>query len=72
MYLFLVTAARDYGMAASNSVKGIFGGGYAPGNSDVIDFITIATTGNAADHGDLTAAKKRPAGVSDSHGGLQA
>ena len=26
-------------------------------NSDIIDYITIATTGNAADFGDLTVAK---------------
>ena len=37
-----------------------------------MDFVTIASTGNAADFGDLLEAKRGHAGNSDSHGGLQA
>ena len=37
-----------------------------------MDFVTIATTGDAADFGDLNAATKLPGTTSDSHGGLQA
>jgi len=35
---------------------GIFNGGEAPGNTNVIDFIQISNIGNASDFGDLTAA----------------
>ena len=58
--------------ATSNTIRGIFAGGYVPGsNHNSIDFVTIATTGNAQDFGDLTAASMRGIGaLSDSHGGL--
>ena len=46
-------------------------GGLITNGSNVIDIITIATTGDAADFGDLTSARGRGTGVSDSHGGLQ-
>ena len=38
-----------------------------------MDFVTIGSTGNAQDFGDLSAgrAKKRSNSESDSHGGLQ-
>jgi len=37
--------------------RGLFGGGYAsPANTNVIDFISIASTGNATDFGDLITA----------------
>ena len=34
--------------------RGLFAGGATPSNSDVIDFITISTQGNATDFGNLT------------------
>jgi hypothetical protein len=37
-----------------SDTRGCFGGGEAPGYSDVVDYITIATIGNAADFGNLT------------------
>ena len=37
---------------------------------NVIEFVTIATTGNAADFGDLTQARSQPSSCSDVHGGL--
>ena len=37
--------------------RGIFAAGGAPGNVDTIDFITMASTGDAADFGNLSAAK---------------
>ena len=44
--------------SASNSTRGIFAGGYSnPGtgaNTNIIEFVTIATLGNAQDFGDLT------------------
>ena len=44
--------------SAANSTRGIFAGGESnpgtPATTNTIDFITIATTGNASDFGDLT------------------
>ena len=58
---------------ASNATRGVFGGGYispADANTNVMEFITIASTGNAADFGDLLSAARQLGGISDSHGGL--
>ena len=52
--------------------RGLFGGGTTPSNLNVISYITMASTGNAADFGDLIAAKTSNAACSDSNGGLQA
>ena len=42
-------------MAMASTTRGIIGGGYpTPANTNIIDFITIASTGNASDFGDLT------------------
>ena len=41
-----LTVARMYISSSSNSTRGLFGGGYTGSNSDVIDYITIASTGN--------------------------
>ena len=58
--------------ATSNSVRGLFAGGYlnAPTIVNNIDFITIATTGNSSDFGDLLTARRTFDGCSDSHGGI--
>ena len=50
--------------------RGLFAGGYNPGGNNTIEFIEIATTGNAKDFGDLTTALREPDACSDSHGGL--
>ena len=60
--------------ATSNTIRGIFAGGYVPGsNHNSIDFVTIATTGNASDFGDISfGLNMRGIGaLSDSHGGLE-
>jgi len=53
----------------SNGSRGVFGGGSSTGNGltkvNIIDYITIATTGNATDFGDLTLAKMQVAATSD-------
>ena len=46
----------------------VFGGGY--NDTDTIDFIQTATTGNAVDFGNMTADSGGNAGVSNGHGGL--
>ena len=57
-----LTAAKRQGEGCSNGVRGLFMGGEndTPSSSthnDVIDFCTIATTGNASDFGNLTEAR---------------
>ena len=67
---------------ASSSTRGIFAGGgsYPSSSSNIIDFIEIATTGNAQDFGDLTVergganvatnGKKMVIGTGGSSGGI--
>ena len=59
----------------SNSIRGVFGGGYDPSPAasyNTMDYITIASTGNAKDFGDIggTNGINIAPGLSDSHGGL--
>jgi len=64
---------RDYA-GTSSSTRGCFGGAleFVPSavQLNIIDYVTIMTTGNAVDFGDLTLARGRLAGLSDAHGGL--
>ena len=54
--------------AAGGTSRGLFiGGDEQPAASNVIDFVTIASTGNAADFGNLTVAKKLVANAAGSH-----
>jgi len=50
--------------------RGVFAGGRAPGYVNTIDYVTISTTGNALDFGDLTQGRSYLGGVSNGHGGL--
>ena len=54
----------------SDPTRGVFGGGTNPDNV-TIDYITIASTGNAADFGDMSVQTGDTNNISDSHGGLQ-
>ena len=61
-----LTNARSHNYAGSNSVRGICAGGttYDPSNPDVdtIDYVTIASFGNAIDFGSLTSKRGYMAG----------
>jgi hypothetical protein len=54
-----LTVARHRASSICNSIRGIYAGGNTGGSpefrSNVIDFITIASTGNAQDFGDMLA-----------------
>ena len=51
--------------------RGLFAGGSDPSVSNVIDFVTLETTGNSTDFGDLTTTGRAQApGGSNGHGGL--
>ena len=62
--------------ACSNKTRGLFAGGFvAPGSANYVNTcekITIATTGNAADWGDVFEGSNRAynSAISDCHGGL--
>ena len=48
---------RQMGNLWSRGERGVFAGGGDPSDSNIIEYVTIATAGNAADFGDLTAAR---------------
>ena len=57
----------------SNSIRGVIYGGTSPGagfENNCIQYITIATTGNSLDFGDLINYKNRSAGACDATRGL--
>jgi len=59
----------------SNSTRGIFHGGYTTAPTaavNTIDYITIASTGNAVDFGDLITSRERGASCSSSTRGIVA
>ncbi len=59
--------------SASNTIRGVYHNARTSDggtNLNTLEFITIATTGNATDFGDLNYAANSGCGVSDSHGGL--
>ena len=69
-----LTVAR-YSMSncgASDNIRGMFMGGHRNPNpaTDVVDYITFATQGDAVDFGDLDVAKSAGSAVSNGHGGL--
>ncbi len=69
-----LTAAAEAVAGASNGTRGLFAGGYAGGGSanalNTIQYITIATTGNATDFGDLIGNRSKPAGCSSALYGI--
>ena len=62
---------RSYVAGVNDMTRGVFAGGSTPSVSNVMDYITIASTGDAADFGDLLTSKRYLSGLSDSHGGLK-
>tara|TARA_A100001391_G_scaffold202448_1_gene192100 strand:- start:693 stop:1712 length:1020 start_codon:yes stop_codon:yes gene_type:complete len=69
-----LTRARSRVSGCSNKIRGVFMNGReveSPATySNTIDYITFASTGNATDFGDATAATHERGGCSDVHGGL--
>ena len=67
-----LTVARYGGSGSSSQTRGVFSmGAESPGtNTNIIDYVQIASTGNAVDFGDDLFTGRYSAGFSDSHGGL--
>ena len=66
-----VAVGGDNGPANSGT-RGIFGGGSRGSYSNIMDYITISTTGNATDFGDLTVARRNCAACSNGTRGVWA
>ena len=64
------TNGRNMLGAAASQTRGLFNGGYSPGETNIIDYVTIMSAGNAQDFGDLQTARRGVSALSDSHGGL--
>mgnify|MGYP003116169823 CR=1 FL=1 len=69
------TAALSSRGGISNATYGVFGGGYNYDGStvtysNVIDYITIDTTGNATDFGDISVARRDLSGCEDATRGV--
>ena len=75
--------AQDFGDAVnawghrpgmSSSTRAMWGGGKGPASpyppKTEVDYVEIATTGNAKDFGDLSVARHAGGGTSNGHGGL--
>ena len=69
-----LTQARDQQAGCSDTTRAVFAGGkiqQSPSaQHNIIDFVTIATTGNAQDFGDLSEATVGSSGTSDSTRGI--
>ena len=65
-------SGQSAGSATGVGVRAFFGGGQTPSLSDVIDFVTISTLGDALDFGNLSAGKQRMAPVANSIRGILA
>ena len=67
----MTVAARDPG-GLTSSTRGLIGSGTTPSVTNFIDYITIQTTGNATDYGDLTSANANAGCTSNGTRGLWA
>ena len=69
-----LTQARGLLAISTDSTRAVFDGGrfLSPTTtaSNIMDYVTIATTGNALDFGDLTLGRHRLCACSNGHGGL--
>jgi len=69
----LASPGRGNLAGCASPTRAIFGGGYTPSPADetnIIEFVTIASTGNATNFGDLTSARFDPAACSSSTRGV--
>ena len=66
-----LSAVRANLGGCSNTVRGVFAGGFSsPAYLNTIDYINISTGGEATDFGDRTIVGSYNTGVSNAHGGL--
>ena len=53
-----------FAAGVGNSTRGVWGGGQVPSNTDLIQKVEIATTGNSQEFGDLSGSRSSPGGAS--------
>ena len=56
--------------ACASATRGVFGGGQTPTKLDTIQYVTIASTGDTVDFGNLTVARQAPASASSQTRGV--
>ena len=61
---------REQCFNTGNMTRSVIGGGYTPGYTNSMEYVTISTAGSATDFGDMMAAITAGSSFSDSHGGL--
>jgi len=62
----VLTGHSHSGIFGGDGTRGLFGGGYtSPSLHNVISYVTISSTGNATDFGDLVTARSEVRGMSD-------
>ncbi len=67
-----LSANRSYMGGFASPTRGVFVGGFAPSASkNIIEYITIASTGNATDFGDLTETARNCGGMASETRGLR-
>jgi len=74
-YFYLPTGPTEQRAPVGNynaGTRGVFGGGRAPGEVNVIDYITISSTGDAQDFGDLTTERTDASSFSSATRGVYA
>ena len=64
-----LTQARSHNTAVANQIRGMCVGGHSP-ETDIIDYVTMASEGNAVDFGNLTSSKMGGGGGASSTRGL--
>ena len=65
-----LTNSRSYLSGAAGLTRAVFGGGSTGSLVNTIDSVTIGTTGNASDFGDMQSARRWYGALSQSHGGI--
>ena len=60
----LTVRSNSSGSGCTNGSRGISAGSDVGGVQDMMEYITIGTSGNAIDFGELTTARQNPGGVS--------
>lgn len=70
-----LSSATNVGGSCSSSTRGVYGGGQNPGTvpaayTNVVEYVTIMTQGNAVDFGDLNKSDGGINALSNAHGGL--
>ena len=68
--VILLPARRSLGGGMSNSTRGVFAQWSDSVSNNVMDYITIASVGNATDFGDQIGLHTNGYGDSNGHGGI--